>query len=61
MASKNVLTQAINTLVAANIELLKKSQSTDDEAKKEMLHKKITKNQSMILDYKFRLQYGIDG
>lgn len=57
MATKNVLTEAINTLVKANNELLKQSQSTNDETKKEAFHREIAKNQSMILDYKFRLQY----
>ena len=57
MASKNVLTEAINKLVKANMLLLEKSQKTTDKTKAEEYRKEITKNQSMILDYKFRLEH----
>jgi len=55
MASKNVLSEAINKLVSANSILLEKSMK--DKANAENYRKEITKNQSMILDYKFRLKY----
>ena len=55
MASKNVLNEAINKLVSANAILLEKCMK--DKANAENYRKEITKNQSMILDYKFRLEY----
>ena len=55
MASKNVLSEAINKLVSANAILLEKSMK--DKANAENYRKEITKNQSMILDYKFRLEH----
>jgi hypothetical protein len=57
MASKNILAEAINKLVKANMFLLEKSQKTTDKKKAEEYRKEITKNQSMILDYKFRLEH----
>lgn len=53
MASKNVLSEAINKLVSANAILLEKSMK--DKANAENYRKEIAKNQSMILDYKYRL------
>ena len=55
MASKNVLSEAINKLVSANAILLEKSMK--DKANAENYRKEIAKNQSMILDYKFRLEH----
>ena len=57
MASKNVLTEAINKLVNANIILTEKINKTSDSSKIEELRKEISRNQAMILDYKFRLEY----
>lgn len=57
MASKNVLTEAINKLVASNSSLRERINKTDDKKKRDEYLKEITKNESMILDYKFRLQY----
>lgn len=57
MASKNVLTEAINKLVTANSSLRKKMNETDDKKKRDEYLKEITKNDSMILDYKFRLEH----
>ena len=56
MASKNVLTEAINKLVNANTALFEKVQQTADKKKAEEYRKEINKNQSMILDYKYRLE-----
>ena len=55
MASKNVLSEAINKLVSANAILLEKCMK--DKANAENYRKEITKNHSMILDYKFRLEH----
>jgi hypothetical protein len=55
MASKNVLSEAINKLVSANAILLEKGMK--DKANAENYRKEIAKNQSMILDYKFRLEH----
>jgi len=55
MASKNVLSEAINKLVSANAILLEKCMK--DKVNAENYRKEITKNQSMILDYKFRLEH----
>lgn len=55
MASKNVLNEAINKLVSANAILLEKGMK--DKANAENYRKEIAKNQSMILDYKFRLEH----
>ena len=57
MASKNVLTEAINKLVTANSSLRKKMSETDDKKKRDEYLKEITKNESMILDYKFRFEH----
>jgi hypothetical protein len=57
MASKNVLTEAISKLVTANSSLRKKMNETDDKKKRDEYLKEITKNDSMILDYKFRLEH----
>ena len=55
MASKNVLREAINKLVSANAILLEKGMK--DKANAENYRKEIAKNQSMILDYKYRLEH----
>lgn len=55
MASKNVLSEAINKLVSANAILLEKG--IKDKANAENYRKEIAKNQSMILDYKYRLEH----
>jgi hypothetical protein len=57
MASKNVLTEAISKLVTANSSLRKKMNETDDKKKRDEYLKEITKNESMILDYKFRFEH----
>lgn len=57
MASKNVLTEAINKLVNANIILTEKIKNYCDSKKINELKKEISKNKAMILDYKFRLEH----
>ena len=57
MASKNVLSEAIKKLEATNITLLEKINNTSDKKVKENYRKEITRNESMILDYKFRLEH----
>ena len=56
MPNKNVLETAIRKLTEANHSLMKKMSETNDERKKEKYSKEITKNNAMILDYKFRLE-----
>lgn len=58
MASKTVLTEAINKLIKSNMALRAKISESADEAAKKEWAKEITRNESMILDYRFRLQNG---
>lgn len=55
MANKNVLRLAINKLEDANLRLFEKLCKTPNGNKKEAYRKQIAKNDTMILDYKFRL------
>lgn len=56
MASKNVLSEAINKLVKANTILREKMTKTSKQSEIDKYQKDITKNETMILDYKFRLE-----
>ncbi len=57
MASKNVLAEAITKLVNANTALREKIHTLSDKKKADECLKEITRNEAMILDYKFRLEY----
>jgi hypothetical protein len=57
MASKNVLTEAITKLVSSNALLYEKMRKEKDEKKKSDILKEINRNNAMILDYKFRIEY----
>jgi predicted P-loop ATPase/GTPase len=59
MASKNVLAEAITKLVNANAALREKMHtfSISDKKKADECLKEITRNEAMILDYKFRLEH----
>lgn len=57
MASKNVLAEAITKLVKANAALREKIHTLSDKKKADECLKEITRNESMILDYKFRLEH----
>jgi hypothetical protein len=57
MASKNVLSEAITKLVNANVVLRGKLRTLSDKNKADECLKEITRNESMILDYKFRLEH----
>jgi predicted metal-dependent RNase len=57
MASKNVLSEAITKLVSANVVLKEKLRTLSDKKKADECLKEITRNEAMILDYKFRLEH----
>jgi cell division protein FtsB len=57
MASKNVLAEAITKLVNANAALREKIHTLSDKKKADECLKEIKRNEAMILDYKFRLDY----
>lgn len=57
MTDKNVLETAISKLVGANMLLRKKISESTDKEKSQEWTKEIMKNESIILDYKYRLQY----
>ena len=57
MATNNVLNEAIKKLSQANVVLREKINRTCDKAHAEKYKQEMTKNQAMILDYQFRLQY----
>lgn len=57
MASKNVLAEAITKLTNANATLREKMHTFSDKKKVDECLKEITRNEAMILDYKFRLEY----
>ena len=57
MASKNVLAEAITKLVNANAALREKIHTLSDKKKADECLKEITRNEAMILDYKFRLEH----
>lgn len=57
MAKKSVLLEAINQLEKANIALLERIGKSKAKEKAAEYRQQITKNESMILDYKFRLEH----
>lgn len=57
MTPKDVLTEAINKLVSANVVLEDKIKNSTDQNKIDNARKELNKNNAMILDYKFRLEY----
>lgn len=57
MASKNVLAEAITKLTNANAALREKMYKFPDKKKADECLKEITRNEAMILDYKFRLEH----
>ena len=57
MASKNVLAEAITKLVNANISLREKIHNASDKNESDKYLKEIAKNESMILDYKYRIDH----
>jgi len=57
MAKKSVLLEAINKLEKANIALLERIGKSKTKEKTAEYRQQITKNESMILDYKFRLEH----
>jgi hypothetical protein len=56
MAKKSVLIEAINLLEKANNTLRYKISAEKNSAKSQQMCKELQKNESMILDYKFRLE-----
>ena len=58
MAEKTILAEAIRKLEALNLQLTEKIHTTKDKKLIEEYSKHISKNQSMILDYKFRMGNG---
>lgn len=57
MATKGVLLSAIEKLKEANARLFEKCCKASDSKVKEEIRKQISKNEAMILDYQFRLNY----
>ena len=55
MATKDVLNKAIERL-RKNTEVLLEKQSSVSDEEKQAIKKKIARNESMILDYKFRIE-----
>jgi putative cell wall-binding protein len=55
MATKDVLAEAIEKL-KKNTEKLRKKQASANEDEKLAIEQKIARNESMILDYQFRLK-----
>ena len=55
MATKGVLTSAVDKLERANMALRQKLSTVHDKDKENVL-KEIARNDSMILDYQFRLK-----
>lgn len=58
MASPSVLREAIQALERCNYSLVDKLLTARTEAEREEINKRISKNKSMMLDYKFRLSSG---
>ena len=56
MATKGVLLTAIQKLEQANIELRQRLEAAHDKDKKNILNK-ISRNETMILDFDFRLKH----
>lgn len=57
MADKKILKIAIEKLQTRNHSLLEKFSKTEKEEDKKDLNKQIIKNNSLILDYQYRLEY----
>lgn len=55
MASNGILLEAIRKLEINNMEL--RNKLSDPNADKDTILKEIARNDSMILDFKFRLKY----
>lgn len=56
MVNKNVLKSAIEILTNTNKSLSNKLKATSDKKEKEKIKNEMARNQSMILDYNFRLK-----
>lgn len=56
MATKSILRQSIETLEKTNESLLIKLKNCKDDSRKDEINNEIIRNQSIILDYKFRLE-----
>lgn len=57
MATKSVLNKAIEKLENVNKDILRKIAEESDKSRIQVLKQELQKNESMILDYKFRLKY----
>ena len=57
MAKKSVLLEAINQLEKANMTLLERIGKSKTSEKAAEYRQQITKNESMILDYKYRIEH----
>lgn len=53
--NKSILAEAIRKLETLNLQLTEKIHTTKDKNLIDTYSKQISKNQSMILDYKFRM------
>ena len=60
MAKKSVLTEAVRMLSYNNGLILRQIASCSSNKKREELEKQLSKNNSMILDYKYRIENGED-
>ena len=58
MATKGVLSEAINKLMIANNTWKEKLYKENNKEEIEKIKKNIQANNAMILDYKFRVEYG---
>jgi len=56
MENKNVLKDAIKKLISTNISLQDKLTHLEDKKAKERIKNEIIRNQSMILDYQYRVE-----
>ncbi len=57
MATKSVLKTAIEKLETANKNILRIVAEETDKSRIQVLKQELQKNETMILDYKFRLKY----
>lgn len=60
MAKRSVLTEAVRMLSFNNAVILKEISSCSNNKRREELDKQLSKNNSMILDYKYRIESGED-
>ncbi len=56
MENKNVLKDAIKKLISTNLSLQDKFMHLEDKKAKERIKNEIIRNQSMILDYQYRVE-----